>query len=482
MTDQVRAKCPGYVFIILAVAGVLIAVVALGALLDEESSSGVTVANVDQPDAPRVYNFGLARMLPAGDDSQPDIVGVTRNSDDTERMVYVDFDVDPYLRWQSEPLGEGADYVFNRVAANGSFVYLAYETTLAAFDRQDGTIVWQAALSDEIQNICKDCLQVFGDRVVALTADGVLNGINAQNGELAWSVRLTATPRQLLNLAGKAGVLDEEGNVVGINVYEAATGALMGRIVPQCPNEIFPEHPQTLRIYDPLLVSSDGQNLYVPISDFEPGCIQNWDADTLTQVWQATTPRDVIRALDREPYLLTAEALYTSDDHNLFVVDLGDGTFREVFSDEDHNLVPLAAQHGILVVLAERTRGTRQYSLWGIDSATASKRWQFDPEAKDLYDQEGSNVIHSDGAWSAGVTLDKVVVLQAFAEPSYITFTALNLADGAQTGSNKFALQDDGFAYWIQVLGWGRDRVYLETDGRLRVMDFVAATEIASWP
>jgi hypothetical protein len=294
-------------------------------------------------------------------------------------------------------------------------------------------------------------------------------------------VRLTATPRQLLNLAGKAGVLDEDGDVVGIDVFEPATGTLVQRIVPDCPNEVVPDRPQTLGIHDPVLVSSDGKNLYVTISDYEPGCIQNWDAATLTQVWQATIPVEIISSLDRDPYLFTEEALYTSDGHNLFVVSLADGARREVFRDKDHDLVPLAARGSTLVVLAERTRGTRQYSLWGVDTTTGFSRWRFNPSAEDLY-ETGSDVAYGKGIWSAGLSQDKVVVLEAFSDPSSVTFTVLDLVDGTQTGANRFAFGDDDSSYWIQVLGWYRDRVYLEMDGRLRVMDFVAATEIAAWP
>ncbi len=459
---------------------VMIAVVVTGALDDIELPDEELNLSEQFSDAPRIYSFGLSRMLPARDDTQADIVGITRNSDDTERMVYVDFDAEQPLRWQSEALDEGADYVYNHVVAGNSMVYIAYETTLAALNRQDGTIAWQAALSDEVSHICQGCLQVFGERVLALTADGVLSGFDAQAGTLVWSARLSDTPRQLLNLAGKAGVFDKDGDVSGLSVYKAATGDLAGRIVPQCPNSIFPDSPQTLRTYSPLLVSDDGKNLYVPIGNYEPGCIQNWDTETLGLVWQASMPQDVIHALGQEPYLFTAEALYASDGHNLFVVSLQDGAYESVFSDEDHNLAPLAAQDGSLLVLAERTRGTRQYALWGIDIGDGAKRWQFAPDAKSIY-EKGSSVVHDDGLWSMNMAQDKVIVLQAFSDPSFVTFTVLNLADGVQTGSNKFEFKNSS-SYWIAVLGWSRDRVYLEMDSRLWEMDFTTATDIAVWP
>jgi outer membrane protein assembly factor BamB len=465
----------GCIVVGLVVLSVAIYLLAAGAPAGEEPAPS------EQADALRVYSFGLAHLLPTDDDTQPDVVGVTRNSDGSDRMVYVDFDADPNLRWQSEPLDEGAAYVYNPVIADSNFIYMAYETTLVAFDRGDGTNVWQATLSDEVSHICQDCLQISGDWLVALTADGVLHGINTQTGALAWSERLVATPRQLLNLSGKVGVLDELDDVVGVNVYDPATGTLAQRFVPQCPNEPFPDRPQTLGIYDPLLVSGDGKHLYVPLGSYRPGCIQSWETATLTQVWQATMPAEIVRSLDREPYLLTDEALYVSDGHNLTVVNLLDGTYRELFGDEDHNLVPLAVQDGVLVALAERTRGTRRYALWGINATAGTQLWEHIPAAEDLY-EEGSSVVYDDGIWSAGVSLDKVVVLQAFSDPSFIDFTILNLADGAQTSTSRLDLGDDASNYWLQVLGWRRDRVYLVLDDHLRVLDSMTAAEIATWP
>jgi outer membrane protein assembly factor BamB len=358
---------------------------------------------------------------------------------------------------------------------------MAYESTLAAFDRQDGTIAWQATLSDEVSNSCQGCLQVLGNAVVALTTDGVLSGIDAQTGQPTWSVRLNATPRQLLNLGGNVGVLDEEADDVGISVYETATGGLVGRIVPECPNDVFPDHPQTLGIYDQVLVSADGSNLYVPIADRDPGCIQSWDAATLAQVWQTSVPREIVNTMEREPYLLTDRSLYAGGSHSLFAVNLIDHTHREVFSDEDHNLIPLAARDGILVALAERTRGTRKHSVRAIDSVTGSKLWQFEPEAEEL-DDGGKGVAHSSGIWSLGVTSDRVIILEAFSDPSYLLFTDLKLADGSTSGSRKLDLGDDGFSFWFQVLGWRRDRVYLVMDNELRVVDFMTAEEIDAWP
>ncbi len=441
----------------------------------------------DIQDEPRVYSFGWARMLPSDNDTQPDLVGVTHNSDDTVRLVYVDFDATPPLRWQSEGLSDDASYVYNPMSVDRTLIYLAYKDQLTVFSRQDGDIAWQIALSDEVSHACQDCLQPFGDWLVALTTDGQLNGIKAQSGELGWSLRLTTTPRQLLNLADRVGVPDEgagpsgEEEVVGINVYDPASGDLIQRFVPQCPNEPFPNDPQELGLYDPVLLSDDGKGLYVPAGFFGPGCIQKWDTASLSQVWQTTMPIELVRSLEPETHLLTEKALYLSYDDSLSVLNLSDGTYRELFSSPDYNLFPLAAQDDTLVILAERTRGSRRHELWGIDLAEGSRRWQFNPSAEAFYEGD-SSVVYEEGLWAVGMRFGQVVVLEAFAEPVKLTFTLLNLADGSQEGASELSLDGDSSSYWFQVLGWHDDQVYLEIDGQLRLIDVTTATQVAAWP
>lgn len=431
-------------------------------------------------DSLRIYSFALTHLVPSDHGTQADLVSVTRNSDETNRMVYLDFDQDPYLRWRSEPLGEGSDYYYNTVVAGDSSIYFVYKTTLAAFNRLDGGILWQTTMSDEIMKICVDCLQVFGNRLVALSADGVLSGFDALSGQQVWSFRLNETPRQLLNLAGRPAVLDKEDDLIGINVYDPSDGTIVKRFMPECPNEIFPDSPQNLGIYDHLFISSDGLNLDIPIADYDPGCLQRWDTASLSQSWQASVPYDILGSIDWNSYLFTDEALFIGADHELYVVSLRDGTYQDVYNNEDYDLTPLAAQDGKLLVLAKRTRGTTQYALWGIDLSSKAKRWELNPAAKDLYDGT-SSVVYEDGLFTAAISGDQVILLEAFSEPGSVAFTVLNLSDGSQLRKNSLSLKEDS-SYWIQIVAWGADRVYLEVGNHIRVIDFNSGAELIAWP
>lgn len=465
------------------IAAISLGVLIIGILTSFIISGDLRIGNFslsDEINAARIYSFGLTRLLISDDGSLPDIVGVTYNSDETYRMVYVDFDDQSHLRWQSEPLGEGANYAYNHVIASPSTIFMAYKTTLVALDRSDGALIWQKEISDEVSNICENCLQVFGDWVVTLTADGILTAFEAQRGEIAWSERLNETPRQLVNLSGKIGVLDEEEDVVGINVYAPETGIRLQRMVPQCPNHTFPDSPQSLGIYSPIILSKDGGRLFIPISNYDPGCFQEWETSSMTMNWETSIPRDVLDNFTWEPYALTEQHLFLSDGHNLFSISLQDGSYQTVYNDEDHNLVALSENSGLLFTQAERTRGTSQYSLWGLSVTNQTKKWEFDPTAEDIFD-ETSSVIYKEGAWGTHTSTEFSIVLQAFAEPGVLIFSVMNPIDGTTTSQASLEINNDD-SYWMDIIGWQDEQVYLAVDGRLWWIDGLTGTELATWP
>ena len=439
------------------------------------------VSMLDEIVSLRIYSFGPTQQVPTDDDTHPDVVAVVSSSDDTDRMIYVDFDADSQLRWHSEPLGEGAIYIYNQIVASDSSIFMAYETTLVAFDRADGAILWELEISDQVSNICQDCLQVFDHWIVTLTADGMLTGHNVDTGEPTWNVRLNETTRQLLNLGGNIAVLDKEDDLVGINLYLPENGNRIQRIVPECPNEIFPDSPQTLGVYDPVLLSNNGENLYIPISNYDPGCLQKWDAATMTMYWKASIPRDVLDNFGWEPYLLSDDALFLSDGHNLYAISLLDGSYQTIYQDEDNNMTPIDEQDGFLLALAERTRGTSKYSLFGFDIATQSKLWEFHPAAEDITDN-GSFVVHDTGAWGVNLGTGKPIILEAFTDPGVITFSVLNSKDSSITDQNSLEVNQNDYTYWMQIVDWQAEQLTLVVDARIWWINALTGEELATWP
>jgi outer membrane protein assembly factor BamB len=155
--------------------------------------------------------------------------------------------------------GDAGTYVCNQFLGDGTRVYLNLEAKIMAFNREQGALLWEAAVADEIQhNICPGCFQLFGDKIVTLSAGGDLEAWNVETGARVWNISLEETPRQIVNFGGNPGVLDRVEGEVAFNVFNAADGSLADRFTPACPNEPFPDSPQVVGIYDKILGLPNG--------------------------------------------------------------------------------------------------------------------------------------------------------------------------------------------------------------------------------
>jgi hypothetical protein len=236
-----------------------------------------------------------------------------------------------------------------------------------------------------------------------------------------------------------------------------------------------------LGIYDPILLSNDEKHLYIPISSYDPGCLQKWETVSMTMSWEASILRNILDNFSWEPYLLTDQHLFLSDGHNLFSINLEDGSYQTVYSDENYNLVALDEKNGILFTQVERTRGTSQYDLWGLGMLNQFKEWEFDPSAEDIFD-DTSSVVYEKGAWNANASVETPIILEAFAEPGALVFSTLNPTDGTITAQNSLEINDNDSSYWMHLIGWQGEQVYLSIDGKLWWIDGLTGTDLATWP
>lgn len=432
-----------------------------------------------------IYSYGSVHLVPGENDGLPDVYAVARYPEEVARMVYLDFDPQLDVRWTSDTLGDGADYVINASTTNQTHIFLAYETTLTAFDRADGNITWLTELSDQVSNICQDCLQVFGNRVVALTNDGRLSAFDTLTGETAWKVRLNTAPRWMKNLGGRVVVLDEGEDGVGINIYQPEHGERLQRIIPTCPNDIFPDIPQTIGIYDPVIVTLDGERLLIPIYLYKPGCIQTWEATGLSQVGQISVPTDILNGMQNE-FLYTQDALYLSKEDQdgtvvISRVNLADGSFIALYGEPDYKLTPLDAQAGTLTLLAQRMRGTSRYELRGMVQGDDAAPWTYEFTAEEPLERIVTSV-DDQGNWYVATAPGKVLVLEAYANPAYAALTILNPTDGTTLVSSSLQFDRDDSDYWLQVPGWDQDRLFLVTGNQIRMINTTTGNQEAAWP
>ncbi len=408
----------------------------------------------------RIFSYGVVDLLPSDNDTSPDFVGVANLSDDTKGLLYIDFDSEQPLRWKAE-VEEGASFAFNRFLAVDARLVFNYGSTLVAFNRESGARIWEARLSDEIQhNICQDCLSRFGEAILALTRDGVLAAYDRGSGEQLWSARLNETPRQIVNFGGQPAVLDQEGGDPYLQVYDLQSGQPREQIRPACPNDPFPSDPQVPGIYDPVIVSTEGSSLYFIAGFFEPGCVQRWDTAAGEMIWQATFPVEEIRSTEYENLLLTGERLFIVNDHGARSFEISDGASRQLVADEDYNFLPLGERDGVLVVLAERTRGTRRWEIWGVDTELGNVKWKFVPENAERINSF-SGTLTGDAGWTAGLTPGGLTLAVIVPDSRTLLLQTIPLQSGTASAPVSVALQESLTGFLVNMAGWHGSRLWL---------------------
>jgi hypothetical protein len=138
------------------------------------------------------------------------------------------------------------------------------------------------------------------------------------------------------------------------------------------------------------------------------------------------------------------------------------------------------ARDGVLVTLAERTRGTRQHLLRAYDRQSYSRIWAYEPVAQELNDG-WSGSISSDGSWTV-IFDDDLILLEAFSDPAELLLTTLDPGNGSVIEQQTVDIGLDGASLWIHVLGWEGDSLYLSVNSKLFLVDWRSGSKLAVWP
>jgi outer membrane protein assembly factor BamB len=441
-------------------------------------------------------------VLPPSNDGPPEVLASTYDyTTQADTLTYLDMGT-PAVRWTVPNIP--AFQLYNMLYTHDDqTLYVASEARLLALKRVDGSLAWEAALSDKMYSGCAGCLQLAAGNVVALTDDGQLQAFDQATGRPAWDVRLEETPRQLFGLGDQVALVDEDGEARVLKVFDAKSGELARQIEPLGKNEPFPNDPQTLDLYTPALADPDGESLYFFIGFFPPVTIQRWNVVEDQQLWEAALNDDLVSltASSVEPVLADG-TLYFRNGHyeeksGLIALDLEDGSVRSILaSDPDYELDPLGAQDDVLLVAATRTRGTRRTEVWGLNNQTGDILWKHQPEAADLADEQFSlpslTIWFEDGAtatpsatastaWIWRLASGRLILLEVLS--NQIVVDSVSLANGASLGRFPLPLRlGDSFSSRVEVAHLTARQVWLDVDGSLQVFDLETGTMSASWP
>lgn len=385
------------------------------------------------------------------DTSEPDLLVVSRNYDrDSDTILLYSPDAGQ-VRWESPPLG--TDATSWTVAFTDQTVVIADEARLVGLSRADGGKRWEAPLSDRIfYNVCRDCLQTFGDVVVALTADGVLQAYDANQGAPLWSLRLREATRQLVRVGDMVGVpdaLSAENGDAGLFVYRPRDGALQRTIAPACTQQEggYEDRPH---YFDRIVADPQSGALYWMLDSAY--CLLRVDADG----GERRIFDRGFRSFGDDGALAADGALYLSTGKQIVLVD-PQGAARPLIESEDYSLEPLEARGDALLVLASRTRGSSRLELWLVDRQGGARRW-----SRVLTADNPLSGPYDSGNFAAHLLGDAVALIERRGEPAQIQIELLSLENGTSVVSLPIQVADPEND--IRGVAWGSRMAWAAID------------------
>jgi outer membrane protein assembly factor BamB len=404
----------------------------------------------------------------------PDLLVISRNYDrEASTIAYMSPSGDG-VRWESAPLGDGGEYSWV-VSYSDEVVVVAVETRLLGLSRASGERLWEAPLTDGISpNICADCLQVFGDVVVALPQDGELQAFSVANGAPRWRVTLREATRQIVRAGDLLGVPDDradDGSGSVLRLFDPRDGAEAEPFTPECPEPSSSTYMQTPSYYSPIGQDPDGRLLLWLIGSSAP-CLLSVDAETREVVGRTYLDEFFNTELGPQTTLWAGDTLYLSDGRQIAAV--APQGVRVLLAEESYTLSPLAVGDGTLLVLAQRTRGSSRYELWAVDIASGQRRWERIFTATDPLGAGGDT-----GSFTAALVGDAVGVLELQGEDEQLVYELIALSDGASRARSTIGTADLGDD--LRGAVWSRERLVLVTD-ELYTIDLATGQVLFRWP
>lgn len=404
------------------------------------------------------------------DTSEPDLLVVSRNYDrDSDTIMLYSPDAGA-IRWESAPLG-GNGYSW-QIAFSPQMIVVVDQAQMIGLSRADGAKIWEAPLTDELAyNICRDCLQTFGDAVVALTSDGVLQAFSISRGNPLWSARLHEATRQLVRVGDLVGVPDslvKGDSEAGLFVYNPQDGSLERTIEPTCAGEVgsYEDRPH---YYDPILVDPQSGALYWMLDSAY--CLFRTGTGPLGGEQRIVNQK--FRSFSEDRDLIADGALYLSTGEQIYLVD-GQGAVRLLLEDEDYDLQPLEARGDVLLALARRTRGSSRLELWAVGVGSGERRWTRVLEANDPI--VGS---FDGGNFAVHITGNAVALIQQLDDPEHFQFELLDLENG--TSRVNVPVQEADPGNDLRGIAWGNRMAWAAID-ELYGVSLEDGQTLTRWP
>jgi outer membrane protein assembly factor BamB len=430
-----------------------------------------------------------AMLVNYADKATPDVLGIIYDvGRSKEALAYIN-PISKTLVWRVDAEQQ------SKFLPTSDVVYLANKARLLALDRKTGTTRWETSLSDEVNNVCDDCLRIVADReaarIVVLTKDDALQGFDVPTGKKVWSKTLANVLPRFFVWGEKIVAIDRHENTDGLPAQVtvlSANGDVETNFDLTCTLKGASGRSKiAAQPYDALKLDEAAGVLYAWYGTFD-GCAQKWDLTTGKAAWTTTIVDAEPPEYDNTHFILSGDKVFVGGKDQVYVLDVNTGEANNLVpkNDDFRNVRPLGMQDGVLVVQALHTRGTPRHELWGVDATSGDKLWALKLDAGGPMRGVGPDALsgligkdRDEVAWAAQLTPAGLVLVRNMGKPALqLTVETLNLKDGTSQGQKSIPLSIRGPFYSIPtVLGWQGDVVWLHLDGSYYAVD-VRKTEI----
>jgi len=376
------------------------------------------------------------------------------------------------LLWKAAKLSASSNTV--AIVDGGDLVYTADGSALLAYHKSDGTPAWQTQMPDQL-NYGDASMLVTGGRVITSNNDQSIQAYDAQTGSLVWSRPVLSYDRTLRLVGGLLAVIDypdKSSTDFSLILLDPVTGALVNSFTPSCKNS---DYSTGLTPDSQLLFDQADQAVYLMFNDSQ-GCVQRMDLTTGAVAWEANPQNDFGNSAYGIQTVETDTTIYLDSQNSLYAVDKSSGKIKTLLNDDGYNFVPLAIAGDRLLVRAERTRGSDQFEIWGVDATTGNAAWKMVTQGAAPIDPPNAMsglVDNSDFAWTWHLTPAGLVLIKFQGQPNQMTLLTYNPEDGTSLGSKTIGLPKViGDFYDIPVvISWQGQVGYLNIDVNLYSLD-----------
>jgi outer membrane protein assembly factor BamB len=424
---------------------------------------------------PHYYAQEPEILISIGQDNKPQIASVFFDSGADTRFVGLLNPDTKRLIWQASPLK--SDNTVSKLVNGSDLIYASSEDNLLAYNKTDGSQAWQTVMPDAL-NYSDNTLFVAAGRVITRNADQSIQAYNAETGSLVWSKRLTGYSDTMLLLDKSLLVVDYADTDYNYGLYflDPVTGTQHDLITPTC---IINDYASYIDDDTALFYDEDNNALLLIYSE---GCIQSINLANKNNNWTTVNNNNFSLPSEGYKYLVTDRDFYFGDDGNLVAVTKSDGKLSILSQNADYHVYPMEIIDNLMILRADRTRGTSRTELWGIDLNTGVQTWQItlqDSEPIDPPNEMSGFIDDTDFGWTLKETPSGLVLITFKGEPNQLVLETLSPTDGRVITSQTIAIKGvTGDFYSIpSVLGWQGNVAFLNIDSSFYTLD-VATGEL----